>query len=152
MSALKSKRSHYDTGNFSWEFEIKDMSAEIKAAAKEQILRGLARIGMKMQEYAVKLCPVDTGALRNSIAFKVEPDEQAAYVGSNSEYATYVEYGTGDYSELGGTPEKRWVYRDPLTGETRVGVPQKPRHFIKPAVAEQGDTFKAIMEDALSGN
>lgn len=79
MSALKSKRSHYDTGNFSWEFEIKDMSAEIKAAAKEQILRGLARIGMKMQEYAAKLCPVDTGALRNSIAFKVEPDEQAAW-------------------------------------------------------------------------
>lgn len=150
MSKLKSKRSHYESGNFSWEFEIKDMSAEIKAAAKEQILLGLARIGMKMQEYAAKLCPVDTGALRNTIAFKVEPDEQAVYVGSNSEYAVYVELGTGEYSEVGGTPKKRWTYRDELTGETRIGVPQKPRHFIKPAVTDHGDTFRAIMHDALS--
>ena len=31
MSALKSKRSQ--SGNFSWEFEIKDMSAEILSAS-----------------------------------------------------------------------------------------------------------------------
>lgn len=149
---MKSKRFHYgDNGTFNWEFEINDMSEEIKAAAKEQVLKALVHIGMKMHELAVKLVPVDTGALRNSIAFKVEPDEQAVYIGSDSEYATYVELGTGEYSEVGGTPEKRWVYRDPLTGETRIGVPQKPRHFIKPAVADQADTFRQILHDYLSG-
>lgn len=152
---MKAKRFHYgDNGTFGWEFEINDMSEEIKAAAKEQIINALVHIGMKMHEFAVKLVPVaekNGGALRDSIAFKVEPDEQAVYIGSNSEYATYVELGTGQYSEVGGTPEKRWVYRDPLTGETRIGVPQKPRHFIKPAVADHGDTYKQILRKYLSG-
>ena len=136
--------------SFSWDFDITDMREQVKAAAKEQILKGLVRIGKKMQEYAAKLCPVDTGALRDTIAFKIEPDEQAAYVGSNSEYATYVELGTGQYSEVGGTPKKRWTYRDELTGETRISGGQKPQHFIKPAVADHIETFKAILEDALS--
>lgn len=135
---------------FKFEYEINDMSEEVKAAAKEQLLLALVHIGMKMHEMAVKLVPVKTSALKNSIAFKVEPDEQAVYIGSNSEYASYVELGTGEYSEVGGTPEKRWVYKDELTGETRIGVPQKPRHFIKPAVANQIDTFKEILKDYLS--
>lgn len=148
---MKAKKSRYgDDGMFGWEFEIQDMSEEIKVAAKEQILRGLNRIGMKMVEFAQKLCPVDTGALRDSITYQVDPDEISVEIGSNSEYAPYVELGTGEYSEVGGTPEKRWVYRDELTGETRVGIPQKPRHFIRPAVADHEDTYKAIMSDALS--
>lgn len=148
---MKSKRQSYgDGGMFGWEFEIKDMSEEIKAAAKEQILEGLIRIGLKMAEFARNLCPVDTGALRQSIQFEVDPDEPSVTLGTNKEYAPYVELGTGEYSEVGGTPEKRWVYRDELTGETRVGIPQKPRHFIRPAVADHEDTYKAIMSDALS--
>lgn len=149
---MKAKRFHYgDNGTFGWEFEINDMSEEIKAATKEQIINALTHIGFKMVEYAKKLCPVDTGALRNSIAFHVDADEVSVTVGSNSEYATCVELGTGQYSEVGGTPEKRWVYRDPLTGETRIGTPQKPRHFIKPAVADHGDTYKQILQKYLSG-
>ena len=136
--------------SFSWDFNITDMREQVKAATKEQILKGLYRIGMKMQEYAAKLCPVDTGALRDSITFQVDPNEPSVTLGSNSEYATYVELGTGQYSEVGGTPKKRWVYKDPLTGEWRIGVPQKPRHFIKPAVADHIETFKGILEDALS--
>lgn len=48
---------------FSFNFEIKDMTEEVKAAAKEQLLQALVHIGMKMHEMAVKLVPVDTGAL-----------------------------------------------------------------------------------------
>ena len=94
--------------NFNFDFEINDMTEEVKAAAKEQLVQALVHIGMKMHELAVKLAPVDTGALKNSIAFRVDPDEQAVYIGSNSEYAVYVELGTGQYSEVGGTPEKRF--------------------------------------------
>ena len=147
---MKSKRFHYGGSSFSWDFEINDLSEEIKAAAKEQIINGLNRIGMKMVEYAQKLCPVDTGALRQSISYQVDPDEVSVTVGSNSEYAAYVELGTGQYSEVGGTPEKRWAYKDDATGEWRIGVPQKPRHFIRPAVADHGDTFREIMKDALT--
>lgn len=149
---MKAKRFHYgDNGTFGWEFEINDMSEEIKAAAKEQILKALNHIGLKMVEYAQKLCPVDTGRLRQSITYQVDDDETSVTVGSNSEYATYVELGTGEHSEVGGTPEKRWVYRDPLTGETRIGVPQKPRHFIKPAVADHESEWREIMHKELSG-
>ena len=130
--------------------EFIDNSEEVKSAMHDALIRALEKIGMTAEKYAKRLCPVDTGALRNTIAFKVEPDEQAVYVGSNSEYAVYVELGTGEYSEVGGTQEKRWTYRDELTGETRIGVPQKPRHFIKPAVTDHGDTFRAIMHNALS--
>lgn len=69
---------------FSFNFEIKDMTEEVKAAAKEQLLQALVHIGMKMHEMAVKLVPVDTGALKNSIAFRVDPDEQAVYIGNLS--------------------------------------------------------------------
>lgn len=147
---MKSKRFNYGDGIFSWEFEINDMTDEIKAATKEQILRALVHIGQKMHEYATNLVPVRTGNLRNSIAFQVDPDEMSVYIGSNSEYAAYVELGTGKYSEVGGTPEKRWVYQDEATGEWHIGVPQRPRHFIKPAVADHGDTYKEILIEELT--
>ena len=136
--------------SFSFNFEIKDMREAVKAATKAQSLKALVHIGMKMHEMAVKLVPVDTGALKNSIAFQVDPDEQAVYIGSNKEYATYVELGTGQYSEVGGTPKKRWTYTDELTGETRIRGGQKPQRFIRPAVADQIDTFKDILQDYLS--
>ncbi len=148
---MKSKRFNYGNGTFSWEFEITDMSEEIKAAAKEQVLRALSRIGSKMHEYAVKLVPVKTTALRDSIAFRVDPDEPAVYIGSNSEYATYVELGTGEYSEVGGTAEKRWAYQDELTGEWRIGTPQKPRRFIKETIGKyinaRLDMYLKILRD-----
>ena len=37
---------------------------------------------------------VRTGALRNSIAHKYVPSEKVAYIGTNIEYAPYVELGT----------------------------------------------------------
>lgn len=147
---MKSKRFNYGNGTFSWEFEINDMSEEIKSAAKEQVLRALSRIGSKMHEYATKLAPVKTGALRDSIAFQVDPDEPAVYIGSNSEYATYVELGTGEYSEVGGTPKKRWVYQDKATGQYRIGTPQKPRRFIKETIEKNINDYKEIIKEYLS--
>lgn len=52
---------------FEFDYEINDMSEEVKSATKEQLQRALVHIGMKMHEMAVKLVPVDTGALKNSI-------------------------------------------------------------------------------------
>lgn len=47
--------------------DIHDHSAEISAEIKAALLRGLEKVGLKVEEYAKKLCPVDTGNLRNSI-------------------------------------------------------------------------------------
>lgn len=42
---------------------------------------------------------VRTGALRNSITHAYDKTEKAAYIGSNLEYAPYVEYGSRNMIE-----------------------------------------------------
>ena len=66
------------------------------AAAMSDIERATAKaleiIGGKAETYAKQLCPVDTGRLRNSITH-AQVDEKTEAVGTNVEYAPYVELG-----------------------------------------------------------
>ena len=55
--------------------------------------RALEIIGGKAESYAKKLCPVDTGRLRNSITHQ-QYDDSTEVIGTNVEYAPYVELGT----------------------------------------------------------
>jgi len=59
---------------------------------------------------AKKKCPVGTGELRNSITHEVEGTE--AIVGTNTEYAPYVEFGTGIFSSMGNGRQTPWSYQD----------------------------------------
>lgn len=104
--------------------QITDKSPEILAAMRQQAILGLKAIGQEAEGYAKEDCPVDTGRLRNSIANKVIDAEMAVYIGSNVEYAPYVEYG--DYNHT--------------TGKN---------HFLLNAAADHGDHYKAVMEAAL---
>lgn len=123
-----------------------DNSDEIKAAMQASALRALEKCGLTAEGYAKKLCPVDTGNLRNSISHAVDPGEPAAYVGTNSEYGAYVELGTGKYVE-GGRPTP-WVYQDEKGNWHRThGQPAKP--FIKPAVAGHQQTYINIIRKEL---
>lgn len=70
--------------------EIQDNSKEVSAAIKAALLRGLEKIGLVAEGYAKKLCPVDTGNLRNSITHVVDEGGDAVYIGTNSEYGAYV--------------------------------------------------------------
>lgn len=58
------------------------------------ILRALEKIGLTAEGYAKQEVPVDTGRLRNSITHQVINDEKATIIGTNVEYAIYVELGT----------------------------------------------------------
>lgn len=69
---------------------IQDHSAEVSAEIKTALLRGLEKIGLVVEGYAKKLCPVDTGNLRNSITHVVDEGGDAVYIGTNSEYGAYV--------------------------------------------------------------
>lgn len=66
------------------------------------------------------LYSVDTGRLRNSISHTV--DGEAAYIGTNVEYAPYVELGA----------------------RGRQGV-----HMLKRAATEHTDEYKRLMEDSM---
>lgn len=78
--------------------EITDNSKEVSAAIKAALLRGLEKCGLVAEGYSKKLCPVDTGNLRNSITHVVDEQEPAAIIGTDSEYGAYVELGTGIYA------------------------------------------------------
>lgn len=128
-------------------FEVEqDNTEEVQEALKAAILRGLERIGAQAEGYAKDLCPVDTGNLRNSISHKVDDAEQAAYIGTNVEYAPYVELGTGIYNPEGRkTP---WIYQDDK-GNWHWTRGAQAQPFLKPAASDHSQTYRNIMEDEL---
>lgn len=56
----------------------------------------LLKAGVKVEGAAKRLCPVDTGRLRSSIAHELTTDARGlvCFVGTNVEYAIYQELGT----------------------------------------------------------
>ena len=101
-------------------YTYKDNTDEVIAALERAKKRGLEAIGLTAEGHAKKETPVDTGRLRNSISH--ETDDEAAYIGTNVEYAPYVELGA----------------------RGRPGV-----HMLQRAASEHGSEYKQIMEDAM---
>lgn len=67
----------------------KDVLTEMDKAKAQ----ALEVIGGKAESYAKKACPKDTGRLQNSITH-AQFDENTEVIGTNVEYAPYVELGT----------------------------------------------------------
>lgn len=67
---------------------MKDNTDEVLSALEKAKKRGLEAIGLVAEGHAKKITPVDTGRLRNSISHTA--DEEAAYIGTNTEYAPFV--------------------------------------------------------------
>ena len=126
--------------------EFIDNSAEIMDEFKAACIRALERCGSQAEGYAKDLAPVDTGRLRNSISHQVDDAEKAVYIGTNVEYAPYVELGTGKYAE-GGRPTP-WVYEDDK-GNWHMTSGQRAQPFLKPAVADHAKTYKNIIDDEM---
>lgn len=82
------------------DFTVKDNSAAVIAAVNEKVALALGLVGEVVEGYAKEDCPVDTGRLRNSLTHEHGPDGDSEYVGSDVEYAPYVEFG--DYNHTTG--------------------------------------------------
>ena len=114
----------------------------------------LTMVGIKAEKYAKALCPVGTsestgkkgyrgGTLRNSITFDVQGDTLS--VGTNVEYAPYVELGTGPYF----TPPPEWEEFS-APGGSGVGHGYvHPRKFLQPALEDHASEYKKIIEREL---
>lgn len=136
--------------------QFTDNSDEALAGLERAKARALEIIGLKAEGYAKKLCPVGTvestgikgyrgGTLRNSITHTVDGDTVA--VGSNVEYAPYVELGTGPHFE----PPPDW---ETFTSKRGSGVGRgyvKPRRYLQPAIEEHAGEYKNIAENELKG-
>ena len=125
------------------DYELKNNSEEVKSAMADALARALEKIGLVAEGYAKRLCPVDTGRLRNSITHATAtyrgvgiyqdgagnvfndatangtPQQNEVYIGTNVEYAPYVELGTS---------------------RTRA------QPYLKPAVVNHSDEYKKIVE------
>ena len=136
--------------------QFTDNSAKVLAELTRAKARTMEIIGLKAEGYAKKLCPVGTvestgkkgyrgGTLRHSITHTV--DEDTVSIGSNVEYAPYVELGTGPHFE----PPPDW---ETFTSKRGSGVGRgyvKPRRYLQPAIEEHKDEYKTIAENELKG-
>ena len=68
--------------------DYKNNSEQVLSAMEKAKKRGLEAIGLTAEGHAKKITPVDTGRLRNSISHAT--DKEAAYIGTNVEYAAFV--------------------------------------------------------------
>lgn len=134
--------------DFVMNVEIHDNSKEVSGAIHAALLRGLEKCGLVAEGYAKRLCPVDTGNLRNSITHMVDEQEPAAIIGTDSEYGAYVELGTGIYAEGGGGRPTPWVYQD-ANGNWHYTRGNKAQPFLKPAAADHAIQYRKILEDEL---
>ena len=100
--------------------DYKDNSQQILSALEKGKRNALTAIGATAETYAKQETPVDTGRLRNSISHTV--DGEAAYIGSNVEYAPYVELGTSR---------------------------AKAHHMLQKAATEHSAEYKRLAEDAF---
>ena len=103
--------------------EIRQNNIEqVEKALLRAYKTGLEEIGLVAEGYAKATCPVDTGRLRNSVTHLLKGYD--CFIGTNVEYAPYVEEGTSR---------------------------MKGKHFLRKAATGHGDTYRAILEKHLRG-
>lgn len=91
--------------------------------------------------------PKKTGQYSGTAPEEDAPEKASVYIGTNVEYAEYVELGTGSETE-GGRPTK-WVYKDDKGYHMTGGHKAQP--FLKPAVADHAGKYRQIIEAELKG-
>ena len=106
--------------------EFRSYKREVLTAEQEARDRVLNRLGSIAEGYAIKLCPVKTGNLRNSITHW-QMDENTEAIGTNVEYAPYVELGHHTVS----------------------GGYVAPKAFLRPAVENHKEEYRRIVEMEL---
>lgn len=111
------------------------------------LYNALQESGEVVRKEAVLNCPVQTGRLRGSITVNVEGN--TAEIGTNVEYAPFVEYGTGSKGDksVAHTTKKQWTYRSGDNFYTTSG--QKPQPFLTPALKNNKDKIIKLIREAV---
>lgn len=117
-----------------------------KIANIEQSQQVLQKACLLVENEAKVNCPVDKGQLRQSITSEVEGN--VGLVGTNVEYAPYVEYGTGIFASQGDGRQDPWSYQD-AAGDWHTTLGQKPQPFLNPALASNKNEILQLYADAI---
>lgn len=127
-----------------------DHSDEAKEVLKEATIQWLFQACILVEGQAVALAAVHTARLRNSIDYVVDEAELIGYVGTNVEYAIYVEMGTGEFAENGMGRKGGWVYQDP-SGEWFFTWGQEPQPYLRPAFRKNKSEIEALAKEIFGG-
>ena len=106
---------------------------------QDKIPRILETMGLVAEGYAKRLCPVDTGNLRNSITHDSDMSDHSSVIGTNVEYGKYVELGHRQ-------DPGRYV---PAIGKRLVADHVAPQPFLRPAVEDHKSEYKNIAESIM---
>lgn len=105
---------------------IEDNTKQIEQALNKAIAKALEEIGMRAESAAKKNLTasgaVDTGRLRASVTHQLDTSTDSVYIGTNVEYAPYIELGTRK---------------------------MKARPYLRPAASDHADEYRAVLKKNL---
>ena len=137
---------------------VEDNTGACIAAMKAKVARALEIVGGTAETNVKALTPVDTGDLRNSFTHSVSGNQVT--IGSNMEYAPYVELGTGKLyspppewmSAQGqrGRGLDHWIYQG-RDGKWHMGFPREGKHMLQNGISNNLGQYKGIIESELKG-
>ncbi|HDI0968704.1 TPA: HK97 gp10 family phage protein, partial [Staphylococcus aureus] len=91
-------------GNWDLVKELENYERDMERWVK----RGIAKTTAKIHNTIISLMPVDTGYLRESVTMDFKDGGFTGVINIGSEYAIYVNYGTGIYATgAGGSRAKK---------------------------------------------
>lgn len=96
-----------------------ELRAELSRAKKA----ALSAVGLQASKNVRQITPKDTGRLRSSISHRLQGDSAVA-IGTNVEYATYVEMGTSK---------------------------MKAQPYLRPGIENNAEQYRDIIKQYLSG-
>lgn len=134
--------------------EVKFNIPEAKKAMSQIVHEAMNDAAITIHREATNRVPspgrYGVGNLKASLNFRVEASDGVVFaiVGTQVEYAPYVELGTGIYAEGGKGRKTPWMYKN-RKGEWIRTVGQKPQPFLRPALDENADRLKAYIENKI---
>lgn len=125
--------------------KLDTLGGDVQKSTQKALLRG----GAVFEKAAKDRCPVDKGHLRDSIHTE-EKDSNTVSVGTNMDYAAYVEYGTGPKGDpsVPHTTKEFWRYQDE-EGNWHTSHGQPPQPYMRPAFSENKDKAVDVVKESI---
>ena len=138
--------------------EYKDNWNEAMKLIEKYEIDVLTAIGLFVDGRAAALAPKGQytggkvgGNLQSSIRFLVDAKNKIAIVGTNVDYAVFVEKGTGIYAADGDGRKTAWLYIDDM-GIGHVTKGMEPQPFLTPAAEDNISEIKNIIKKVKFGH
>ena len=114
---------------------------------RKRLIKAMKKVGKAVAAQATKNAPVDTGHLRSRIGSSVNEYDLTVTIGTNVEYAPYVEYGSARMIAAHGVhdplnPVREWEAKTKRGGGARQIMP-----FLRPALFQSKRTIIRLMKE-----